>query len=272
MVAGILHGGNLKVWHHMYSIAAAIRGSIYQRKNTPGPGTYSIPENAEGPKYKFSRRILASSFQGTKVPGPGTYQPNHSLVEKPISKRVTFGAKADLPFSGKETPGPGAYIDPYLNTTLKLATSAKIGKSARNDTLDPYKTDGPGPAAYSAKPERITRGGKFTKDKRRGIYWASVAPGPGSYPVRTLIGTEGTKPSVAARRPDTSPRYGEHSPGPGAYQVRTNKSSLGFSMSRGKRNETFELRKGPDPLSYSPNENPKTKSCPSWTYYFFVLY
>ncbi len=211
-------------------------------------------------------KLLSKSFMGNKLPGPCEYTPNHGVVERPISKRITFGSKQDFSFVGEKTPGPGSYND--TRSAMRTANAIRIGRSSRNDSLDPYRTDGPGPAAYSpAKRSVSSCGGRFSK-AQRGTSWRSFAPGPGTYPVRQVVGREGTKPSLVARRPDTSPRYGLNSPGPGAYQVNSNRrSTTGFTIGKQKRgNESFSGNKVPGPLAYSPNDQQMRRTSPMWRY------
>lgn len=43
-----------------------------------------------------------------------------------------------------------------------------------------------------------------------------LSPGPGAYNHKLIVGVEGQKRSLSARRPESAPSY-RSSPGPGAY-------------------------------------------------------
>eukprot|EP00826_Nyctotherus_ovalis_P053234 TRINITY_DN6885_c0_g1_i6.p2 TRINITY_DN6885_c0_g1~~TRINITY_DN6885_c0_g1_i6.p2 ORF type:complete len:184 (+),score=24.12 TRINITY_DN6885_c0_g1_i6:219-770(+) len=159
-------------------MTAGIRNSIYDRKQTPGPGTYIVKLSSSAPKYKFGQYI-PRSYQSA-VPGPGTYQPNHEVARRPLSKRITFGVGERTCFANFRAPGPGAY---KVSTRIvyPTVTTIRIATSSRNDTLNPYRTAGPGPGAYIVRGQRLTHGGKFHMARRRGIYSKSESPGPGAY-------------------------------------------------------------------------------------------
>lgn len=137
--------------------------------------------------------------------------------------------------------------------------------------MDQYKTAGPGPAAYLSRTERFTRGGKFGRAKRRGLEFYSAAPGPGQYPAKSFIGKDGPKPLVLSRRPDTSPKYGDHSPGPGTYKLMSRSMINGFTMGKSKRQETFGSNNVPGPLAYTPSDLSKRKSSPRWSYFYYFF-
>ena len=104
----------------------------------------------------MATKVLNRSFEVVSGPGPGQYSPDHKVIERPISKKVTFGSKTDFSFVGEKIPGPGAYESaPVLD---KNFNSVKIGNSSRNDGLEKYRTVGPGPAAYNTRTERRGRG------------------------------------------------------------------------------------------------------------------
>ena len=161
-------------------MAVGLRSNIYERKQTPGPGSYKIRLFSTGPKFKFGQYIPRS--YASDVPGPGTYQPNAEIALRPLSKRITFGVGERACFANFRAPGPGAY-KVSTRVIYPTVTTIRIATSSRNDTLNPYKTAGPGPAAYLTYSQRLSQGGKFHKAKRRGIHSKSESPGPGAYKV-----------------------------------------------------------------------------------------
>ena len=207
-------------------MTAGIRNSIYDQRKIPGPGTYNILSNSRAPKFKFGQYI-PTSYE-SDVPGPGTYQPNPEVAFKPISKKITFGVGERTCFANRRAPGPGTYED-SSRAICPRTTTIKLSTSSRNDTLNPYKTVGPGPARYFAKTANRMQGGKFSKAKRIGIYMDTVSPGPGAYPTKPLLGIGTAKPLLVSRRPDTTPHYGSCSPGPAQYKVTTKTCSQSFT-------------------------------------------
>eukprot|EP00826_Nyctotherus_ovalis_P065524 TRINITY_DN9635_c0_g3_i6.p1 TRINITY_DN9635_c0_g3~~TRINITY_DN9635_c0_g3_i6.p1 ORF type:complete len:278 (-),score=44.69 TRINITY_DN9635_c0_g3_i6:600-1433(-) len=243
------------------SMTAGIRNSIYERKNTPGPGAYNVKKSSHSPEYKFGQYI-PTSYE-SDIPGPGTYKPNLDFAYRPISKKITFGVGERTNFANSRAPGPGAYEDSSKSTCPRI-TTVKIASSSRNDTLNPYKTVGPGPAAYSVGVRVHLNGCRFSRAKRKGIYVDTVSPGPGAYPVKELLGKGSAKPLILSRRPDTTPHYGMFSPGPAKYIVGAKTCSKSFSIGRSYRDDVFSGNKVPDPLKYSPNYKANRSTSPSW--------
>jgi hypothetical protein len=82
--------------------------------------------------------------------------------------------------------------------------------------------------------------------------------------VSQVIGHEGIKPSLIARRPDTTAKYGDNSPGPCAYIVHGKKPRTpSYSIGKGRRyRENIEAQRVPSPLQYCPNDKIMRKSSP----------
>lgn len=242
-------------------MTAGIRDSIYERKETPGPGTYEIKKHSHSPQYKFGQYI-PTSYE-SNVPGPGTYQPNLDIAHKPISKKITFGVGERTCFANNRAPGPGTY-EGSSKATYPRPTTIRIARSSRNDTLNPYKTIGPGPAAYTVGVRLNLSGGKFARAKRKGIYEDSISPGPGSYLPKKILGIGSAKPLILSRRPDTTPHYGLFSPGPAKYNASTKSCSKSFTIGRSFRDDAFSGNKVPSPLKYSPDFKVNRAMSPSW--------
>jgi hypothetical protein len=67
-----------------------------------------------------------------------------------------------------------------------------------------------------------SRAGGSKTEAGRGV------PGPGSYDLKHLVGNEGIKSSLTARRPDSASYYGRNVPGPGAYSPLRPKDTPSF--------------------------------------------
>jgi len=185
-----------------------------------------------------------------------------------IEKSITFGGRIEEPVKNAYVPGPGYY---KLNSTLTEAiTAVKIGLSSRSNSPNPHRTDSPGPCAYNpVKKFSENKGPKFTfgiGEKCKFIN-RNCAPGPGSYPTQTVIGKEGTRPSIYSKRPDTSPKYGNESPGPCAYNqtiVPSRKWSISIGKGSSRSNNLSKTMLIPPPGSYEPKIDAARPSSPMW--------
>jgi hypothetical protein len=242
-------------------MTAGIRESIYERKITPGPGTYNINKLSHSPKYKFGQFI--PTLYESDVPGPGSYEPNLDVAYKPISKKITFGVGERTCFANYRAPGPGTYED-SSRAVYPRTTTIRIATFSRNDTLNPYKTIGPGPAAYEVGVKLNLTGGRFSRARRKGIYENSISPGPGSYKPKEVLGVGSAKPLILSRRPDTTPHYGMYSPGPAKYKVSVKTCNKSFTIGRNLRDDVFLSNKVPGPLKYSPDYKKNRSASPSW--------
>jgi len=116
------------------------------------------------------------------IPGPGTYD---SKADYTIKKDPAFsmgsGLRPDLAGKQNNVPGPGNYAGNF-SATLKENPKFGFGTSKRDDS-----------------PSR------------------NVAPGPGTYDSKTVVGMEGPKSSMGVRPVDTSMKESRNKPGPGTY-------------------------------------------------------
>ena len=124
-------------------------------------------------------------------------------------------------FGTKKTPGPGAY---HLRGSFQNIPGSKIGTSQRDDDFKKAARVGsPGPGTYrydhtiahSALKLDAPKYGFGTADKNKlnGV-GENVSPGPGAYNHKLIVGVEGQKRSLSARRPESAASY-RSNPGPG---------------------------------------------------------
>lgn len=114
----------------------AKRETYLKTGDSPGPGSYKIPEKIkEGPA--FSMRPKPELKEKDKVPGPGQYEVK-SLIK---NSSPVFGTSKRGNKLGNENPGPGQY-----QTIDKELRGWKFGNQQR---LVYNVSDVPGPGAYS---------------------------------------------------------------------------------------------------------------------------
>ena len=89
-----------------YSIGTSLRINLFKGTLIPGPGTYEVSKNSEGPKY-----TMASKHKRTVseiVPGPGQY--NFEIKKRtPSAIFGTSKKKSPEKSEKEEIPGPGSY-------------------------------------------------------------------------------------------------------------------------------------------------------------------
>ena len=88
------------------------RSSLSNPNRNPGPGSYSLSANPEGPFFSLKGRN--SSTKPFKTPGPGNYDPNYYATLETIPSFRVGSSKRDFPLSSNSTPGPGNY-DPVVS-------------------------------------------------------------------------------------------------------------------------------------------------------------
>lgn len=173
---------------------------------------------------------------------------------------MTFHGRIEHPVAGRDIPGPGHYE--LKSTLIKSSNNVKIGRSARNTLIK--AAPGPGPAAYNPIMKlNHSFGPTFGKGEKNVQLKRCTTPGPGAYNVRSIIGTEGRKHSIYAKRPNTSLRHEHTSPGPAAYNLSYRKNSPSFTIGRG-RNTRQQTSIGPSPEKYNPSYKLVRPSSPYW--------
>ena len=150
-------------------------------------------------------------------PGPGNYNISRNLGKVSYS----FGLKTPIQNGSKYAPGPGAYS---LRGSFINIPGSKIGTSTRDDDFKRAQRVGsPGPGNYrydttivhSALKKDAPKFGFGTADRNKlACVGSVVSPGPGAYNYKKIIGVEGQKRSLSARRPESAASY-RSNPGPG---------------------------------------------------------
>ena len=243
-----------------FSISTAIRKGILERNIAPGPGAYNSANLSAGPKFKFNQQGICSNLRGSSIPGPGTYYPDHKIIEKTISSKITFGVRKLEEFT-QLTPGPGTY-NTDDDCIKKGSSSVKIPISSRNYCFD-LKEDVPGPGSYIRNIKHSLLGGVFTRGKRYGKLNNTEVPGPGSYQSQSFLGKETGSAIITSRKPNPSYDH-KLSPGPGDYQILDKNLHRGICIGTSKRYLSFDSNnKVPGPVSYSPRYIEKEIS-PRW--------
>ena len=186
------------------------RSSLSNPNRNPGPGSYSLSANPEGPFFSLKGRN--SSTKPFKTPGPGNYDPNYYATLETIPSFRVGSSKRDFPLSSNSTPGPGNY-DPVVSP---LKTSINFGKSSRSDSYDNAM---PGPGSYSVKEEKL--GFAYSMTPRRQVEVKTSTPGPGSYSSFMRTSGPGFTLGKGQRKNEGKSLEG---PGPGSYNPEPAKS------------------------------------------------
>lgn len=178
------------------------------RGTTPGPGAYTVAAAAgterRSPAFGFGTSTRELSRGGSQ-PGPGQYKPQ--ARPRSANPAYGFGSSTRSQDRHEGTPGPGAYGVPAA--TGKLAAPA-YSVTPRRDGHG-FAQDGPGPGAYTTRPEGHVPSFGFGSADREGRY-DSFSPGPGAYdPYKR----ESTPAYSMYFRHDLRNDYA--TPGPGAY-------------------------------------------------------
>ena len=174
------------------------------------------------------------------VPGPGTYVANTHIVFR-NNGNSKFGTESRPGMDNKQqgkVPAPNAYDRDAKSVVLKSAPSFGFGASKR-------------PQSQGSK--------KFV-------------PGPGTYPVKTIIGTDSQGKTLAGRY-EQARTTNMMAPGPGTYEP-NNKPALQASpqwrMGSSKRDDADKLKMRtsnfPPPDSYNPQYTSIKERNASWSF------
>lgn len=159
-----------------------------------------------------SRVSQGGIFVPNDVPGPGTYKPVNCNTSSKFSMKGKHYIGTSIvitPDGGHEkmteandfnVPGPGTYHAKTSAIYPSLAT--RFGKEARPSMGAPGADKIPAPNAYSRDAKscvlRAAPAYGFGASTRSGRNESS-SPGPGTYPIKTIIGTESQGKSLAKR-------------------------------------------------------------------------
>jgi len=174
-------------------------------KLVPGPGVYEVLSKVgEGPKYQMGSRVSQGGiFVTSDVPGPGTYKPvncNTSAKFSMKGKHYIGTSIVITPDGGHEkmteandfnVPGPGTYH--ATTSQLYPNLSTRFGKEARPRMGAPGADKIPAPNAYKSDAKSCVMRAAPAYGFGASIRSArneTQSPGPGTYPIKTIIGIE----------------------------------------------------------------------------------
>lgn len=111
--------------------------------HSPGPGTYKIKRDVEGPKFTFQKKYKKKDPEVT--PSGANYNPNFTTVRKNQYASISFGyGNKHDPCKGKIKPGPGDYMLPSCfpkvhghNHKLSRTSSKFLKTSGKDSSLSP---------------------------------------------------------------------------------------------------------------------------------------
>ena len=252
-----------------WKIGTQKREVFEKKEDNPGPGYYNPPTDIqEGPKYSIHSKLnLLDDKNKNNFPGPGAYRPMY----KSRSYFYSFGIKHKKSNKNKEsTPGPGNY---EVRTEKDMVMPSYLfGKEKRENETVKNKRFIPGPGAYNQNKEFVLiRNPKYTfGSKLKPRNFETLAPGPGTYNYKSLMGKEGTKITIGLKLNNTIDQ-GKNTPGPGAYR----ESKINFYKKKppyaklGKSKRLLEILKintnpGPGHYSYLESEKLVKVKSPSW--------
>ena len=252
-----------------WKIGTQKRHTLDINNESPGPGSYSIPLNISlGPKYSMKSKLdLIEDKTKIDFPGPGAYKP----LYKSTSYFYSFGKKNKKDNKKFDTtPGPGNY---NLRKEKEITSPSYLfGKEKRENNIVKIKKYVPGPGTYEQNKQYVLiRNPKYTFGlKLKGKNYNTLAPGPGAYNFRQLIGQEGTKITMG-KKLNYDAINDKSTPGPGAYK----ESRINFYKKQsptpklGKSKRLFELlninsNPGPGQYSFIEGENYTKVKSPSW--------
>lgn len=155
--------------------------------------------------FSRSKSVADTSSDKKQNPGPGFYSPLTDYIRLGVQKGrgYTLASKSTAPKIEEEVvPGPGMYPLPTTisNTAWSISKAKRmlgviLGESSRN----------PGPGTYNPKPLLLARSVSLTQDPREKDSKKGFIPGPGTYDLRTLPGTEVPNYTIRGRTKFNSP-------------------------------------------------------------------
>lgn len=249
------------------SIGKEQRSSLYKLQGGPGPGAYESRASTgrAAPRYSMAGRPRSSGKDGS--PGPGQYQPHYEARLGKTSFGYSMSGRGGDVSARQNTPGPGAY-------NVASHKDKRQGTFGRAGSRGAYQTSvSPGPGAYTPRSGSSAHSSAphFSFGTRQSNPNASlsrsVGPGPGAYDVKSLVGREGSKHTMAPRRPSSAKPKSSREPGPGAYNVSTTISGPKYKIGTARKCELLrEFARVPGPGAYSPDDRTKSTSrdAPHW--------
>lgn len=199
-------------------------------------------------------------------PGPGQYQPHFESKQRRTTFGYSMAGRGESTSARHFAPGPGAY-------NIASHKDTRQGTFGRAGSRGSYNTNAsPGPGAYAPKggSSKYSAAPKFSfasKQANLSMTLNKTGPGPGSYEVKSTIGSSGKKHSMTPRRPSSARPGSNREPGPGAYNISTASSGPKYRIGTAPKCELLkEFVKVPGPGAYSPNDKTMSTSrdVPHW--------
>lgn len=108
-----------------------------EKNSSPGPGSYAIRRDLEGPKFSFQMKYKKKEPDVT--PSASNYNPNFTYIENKTHSKIGFGYGNKIdPSKGKFAPGPGTYSLPIFFPKIKKEINqffSKEKRAKRNSSL-----------------------------------------------------------------------------------------------------------------------------------------
>jgi hypothetical protein len=203
-------------------------------KKTPAPGTYESKQNiGEGPKYDMGHKLIPGGSMNTGmayVPGPGSYTPNKRIYDPSI--KYSMGLKTDAPAQmiiqpdgstktiatlANRNPGPGTYKAQTPNKNARNGN--RFGSELRQGMARPGTSVAPNQYNRDAKESVIKKAPSYgfgTSKRAQSASTARQTPGPGTYKLKGIVGTETQGKSLGLRTAHLR-NSAAFVPGPGTY-------------------------------------------------------
>lgn len=228
------------------------------KKNTPGPGNYTISTHiGKGLSKSMSMRTLSKSAPSAAVPGPGAYAP--VLAGANRSPAYTLRARTKHLGAVDESPGPGAY---KLGTYVGRSTAKSMHKRT-NIKTESLKT--PGPGSYQESQWFGNKGLTVSMKGSRKVSGDESTPGPAAYNAGLSL-TKQKSASYSMRQRTANGGGKAAVPGP-IYNIKGSIGNSGKPAYTMRPRTTNASSKGntPGPSVYSPSIGFKGKKQPSYT-------
>ena len=196
----------------------------------PGPGNHSPNfkiSQTSAPSYGFSKPSSNKNIKLNMAPSPGTYDipstigksgPRYGIGQRPSKE----GSPSTL-----RNPGPGSYETQNRdNLNMSAGAHYSMGKGDRSVSANKSAAQLPAPGSYDislidkqSNPKYgfgSSKRGAGSPEKTK----SSLGPGPGSYSLKNLMGSEGKSYSIYNKLDyKSNDKIGGQTPGPGNYTV-----------------------------------------------------
>lgn len=162
---------------------------------------------------------------GSISPGPGVYAVNDSYKKiKDVSLSFSMGSKMESGLVNKSVlnnPGPGSYPLANLKAVLRSDGFTKFSQGERKGLVAASSKYSVSPNKYLPSTKIIERGQanySFGTGSRPATGQPTLAPGPGHYPTKSIVGSESQGKTLGKRfKPKHEEPGSNLVPGPGTY-------------------------------------------------------